>query len=149
MGWQVKALMADSMRAVASRLNRRKINHCFEVFGFDCMVDSQYHVWLIEANENPGLEFCNDELAELKTRMLDEAFHLALDSIHPRAAGRTSTSMSLIAGGTGWEFVFCSSNLDANKVSCSWAQQISDPENVDLVSLDRSVLFKTGTWICQ
>jgi len=59
------SLMGDAIRSAASKLNPRKIKHCFEVFGFDFMVDSDFRVWLIECNANPCLDLCSAYLAHL------------------------------------------------------------------------------------
>ncbi len=40
-----------------STRNQLKINKaCFELFGFDFIVDSNYDSWLLEVNTNPCLE---------------------------------------------------------------------------------------------
>ena len=44
--------MADAVRAVASRLNPRGIEHCFEVYGFDFMVDASFRAWISVFNGN-------------------------------------------------------------------------------------------------
>lgn len=65
---------------------RRKINfnarkECFEIFGYDFMVDSQFKVWLIEVNTNPAIDDCSPMLKAMIPRMLDDAFKLTLDKI--------------------------------------------------------------------
>lgn len=65
---------------------RRKINvngrkECFEVFGYDFMVDSQFKVWLIEVNTNPAIDDSSPMLKAMIPRMLDDAFKLTIDRI--------------------------------------------------------------------
>jgi tubulin polyglutamylase TTLL1/tubulin monoglycylase TTLL3/8 len=33
-----------------------KRNHCFEIFGYDFMLDEDFNVFLIEVNTNPCIE---------------------------------------------------------------------------------------------
>lgn len=67
---------------------RRKINinarkECFEVFGYDFMVDAAFKTWLIEINTNPAIEECSSVLKQLVPRMIDDTFKLTLDQILP------------------------------------------------------------------
>jgi len=90
---QMKGLMADTIRAAAGNFNPRKIDHCFEIYGFDYMVDDAYRVWLLEVNANPSLELANPYLSEIIPKMVDEALNIALDKIYPQAAyGQQSQS---------------------------------------------------------
>ncbi len=50
---QLKQLMKISLAAGLSNLNKRRIPGCFEVLGFDFMVDVDFRAWLIEINTNP------------------------------------------------------------------------------------------------
>lgn len=59
-------------------LNDRK--HCFEVFGYDFMIDSEYKVWLIEINTNPCLDESSPLLQQLIPRMIGkDSFFLTMN----------------------------------------------------------------------
>merc|ERR1740138_1842020 len=62
---QMEALMADTLSATVDRLNPRGAANCFEVFGFDFMVDASFRVWLIEVNTNPCYELCCNHLSRI------------------------------------------------------------------------------------
>ena len=65
----------------ARKLNPNKRRHCFEIFGYDFMLDEQCRPWLIEVNTNPCIEESSPVLQELLPRMLDDAFLLTIDKI--------------------------------------------------------------------
>ncbi len=44
------------MLSVKKKLNSEDHKYCFEIFGFDFIIDEDYNPWLIEVNENPCLE---------------------------------------------------------------------------------------------
>merc|ERR1712007_153623 len=97
--------MADAIRAVASRLNPRNIGHCFEVYGFDFMIDASYRVWMIECNANPCLDLCSAYLSHVIPTMLDQAFRLTVD----RFTGTRAAPLSMDYGGedgTKWDLIF-------------------------------------------
>lgn len=56
---------------------------CFEIFGFDFMLDQTGYIWLIEVNTNPCIELSNNWLKLIIPRMLDDAFKLTLDKMFP------------------------------------------------------------------
>ena len=62
--------MKLTMESVRRKINRHNRNHCFEIFGYDFMIDSDLKVWLIEVNTNPCLEESSPILEELLPRML-------------------------------------------------------------------------------
>lgn len=54
---------------------RQKINiydrkYCFEIFGYDFILDASNNVWLIEVNTNPCIEESSPLLAMLIPRMI-------------------------------------------------------------------------------
>lgn len=76
-----------SLVAVRQKLNKNSRKHCFEIFGYDFMIDEKLHPWLIEINTNPCLEESNQLLRMLVPRMLDDAFKLTLDVVFPPLRG--------------------------------------------------------------
>ena len=55
-------------------MDRNKRLNCFEIFGYDFMVDEDFNVLLIEVNTNPDISLCCPLLAMLIPTMLDNAF---------------------------------------------------------------------------
>ena len=70
-----------SMESVKRKLNPQKRNQCFEIFGYDFIVDAEFNTWLIEVNTNPCLVESSAILKELLPRMLNDAIKLTIDRI--------------------------------------------------------------------
>ena len=69
-------LTITSAKQRINLLNRRK---CFEIFGYDFLIDEMYSPFLIEVNTNPGLEESSPLIAMLTPRMIDDALKLTID----------------------------------------------------------------------
>ena len=69
--------------SVKNKINLNNSNYCFEIFGYDFMMDEEKNVYLIEINTNPGLEISSDIIAELIPRMIDDALLLTVDDLFP------------------------------------------------------------------
>ena len=52
----MKELIIKSMYAVRKKIDPFKRKHCFELFGYDFILDAEFNVWLIEVNTNPCIE---------------------------------------------------------------------------------------------
>lgn len=79
---QIIALTGSSVKKKINRLDRM---NCFEIFGYDFMLDENAKLWLIEVNTNPCIEESSPLLGMLLPRMLDDAFKLTLDRMFPPA----------------------------------------------------------------
>ena len=54
---KMKEVIKISMMSARRRINRMERDNCFEIFGYDFMVDDlDCKPWLIEVNTNPCLE---------------------------------------------------------------------------------------------
>ena len=69
--------------SVRSKINFEDRKYCFEIFGFDFILDADQEVWLIEVNTNPCIEESSPLLKMYIPRMLDDAFKLSLDILFP------------------------------------------------------------------
>lgn len=78
---QMKKIAIDSMRAASKLLDPDRKTHNFEIFGFDFMIDCDFHPWLIEINTNPCLELSSPLLLEIIPVMIENALKISLDSI--------------------------------------------------------------------
>ena len=68
-----------TLTSVRQKMNKNNRRFCFEIFGYDFMIDEGLNPWLIEVNTNPCLEESNQLLRYLVPRMLDDAFKLTVD----------------------------------------------------------------------
>ena len=80
---QILPIIEWSLIAARNKINKNNRRFCFEILGYDFMIDHQLQPWLIEVNTNPCIEEPNTLLKQLVPRMLDDAFKLTLDVIFP------------------------------------------------------------------
>jgi hypothetical protein len=64
---------------VRKQLNPNNKKDCWELFGFDFLIDEDFRVWLIEVNTNPYLGTPNKYITELMPVMLDDMIKLTVD----------------------------------------------------------------------
>lgn len=76
---QIKNLVIETMEAVQDKI-AGKTSTCFELYGYDFMVDSDLKVWLIEVNSNPCLEdWSCPLLGKMISNMLSCMMKIAVD----------------------------------------------------------------------
>ena len=80
---QMKLLIEISFKSVSKKLLREKQNNilCFEIFGYDFILDNDFKLWILEINNNPGLSISSPVIEKLVPRMMDDAFRLTIDKI--------------------------------------------------------------------
>ena len=78
---QVKEIISITMRSAKDKINKNGRSHQFEIFGYDFMLDSDFNVFLIEINTNPGLEISSPWIQIVVPRMLDDALRLTVDKV--------------------------------------------------------------------
>ena len=77
----MKQYIQISLDAVKRKLNPNKRQNCFEIFGYDFILDADFNSWLIEVNTNPCLEESSSILKMLLPRMLNDALKLTVDRV--------------------------------------------------------------------
>lgn len=75
----MKFIVMKTIDSVKKKLDPNKRNGCFEILGYDFMIDNDFTVWLIEVNTNPCLDESSYLLKRLLPRMIDDAFKLTID----------------------------------------------------------------------
>jgi hypothetical protein len=66
----MKDLVIDSILSCKNTLNPNNRTACFELFGYDFMIDEDFRVWLIEVNTNPYLGYSNQHLKNVLPKMI-------------------------------------------------------------------------------
>jgi hypothetical protein len=82
---KISTVIEMTLKSVEQKLNPNNKKHCFEIFGYDFMVDEDLQPWLIEVNTNPCLEETSALLRLFLPRMIDDAFKLTVDVLFPHA----------------------------------------------------------------
>ena len=79
---QIKAIVIKTVISIESTVNSAMEmyvphrNNCFELLGFDVMLDERLNVWLLEVNLSPSLR-CDEEVdVEVKSRLIADLFTL-------------------------------------------------------------------------
>ena len=81
---KIMKIIAYSANASKSKINILSRNNCFEIFGYDFILDKNFQPFLLEINTNPGLEESSPLIEMLVPRMIDDAFRLTIDQIFER-----------------------------------------------------------------
>ena len=63
-----------SLQAVQDKVINDK--HCFELYGYDVLFDSELRAWLIEVNASPSFNTSSDEDKQMKMNVLDDTFNV-------------------------------------------------------------------------
>ena len=55
----MKDIIIYSILSAKNYLNPNNRQNCFELFGYDFLIDEDYRIWLLEINTNPYLGLPN------------------------------------------------------------------------------------------
>ena len=72
-----------SMNAVGRKLKGVPKVLSFQIFGYDFIIDQKYNPWILEINDNPGIEISSELISHLIPRMIDDAIRLTVDKVFP------------------------------------------------------------------
>ncbi|CDW72701.1 tubulin-tyrosine ligase family protein [Stylonychia lemnae] len=77
--FKFKQLIMRSIFATRKQLDPNHRKSCFELFGYDFIMDEDFNVWLIEVNTNPCIEESSNILKIYLPRMIDDMIKLSVD----------------------------------------------------------------------
>jgi hypothetical protein len=78
---RMKDIIIDCFLSVRHKMNPNNRRNCFEVFGFDFLLDEDFRIWLIEINTNPYLGAPSKDMKILVPQMIDDAIKIAVDPV--------------------------------------------------------------------
>ena len=76
---EIIKIIGISAKAVKNKINVMNRKNCFEIFGYDFILDVNCQPFLLEINTNPGLEESSPLIKMLVPRMIDDALRLTID----------------------------------------------------------------------
>jgi hypothetical protein len=80
----MKTIIVKSLLSIRKKLDPHNRKFCFELYGYDFIIDSEFNPWLIEVNTNPCLEESSKLLKAYLPRMIDDMLKISIDTIFPR-----------------------------------------------------------------
>jgi tubulin polyglutamylase TTLL1 len=80
---RMKSIVAASIAACADAINPNANRRCFELLGYDFMVDEQLNTWFIEVNSNPCLELSSPYLERFLPELISNVMRVGLDPLFP------------------------------------------------------------------
>lgn len=107
--WELQMIMLRALLAVQPIMIHDK--HCFELYGYDLIIDSELRPWLLEVNASPSLTANTNEDYAMKTEML----HGMLDII----------DMEKVLTGdeehvSGWDLVYDNGYIEIDPEQCGY-----------------------------
>lgn len=78
---RMKDIVIDTILATKKSLNFYGRRHCFELLGYDFLIDEDFRTWLLEVNVNPNLGFLNKEHGKLMQHMISNILTLTLEPL--------------------------------------------------------------------
>lgn len=77
----MKDIAIDTIISVKSELNKKQRRFCYELLGYDYLIDEDFRLWLLEVNNNPFLGYQNDDQYKLLNHMLSNMFEIVMDPL--------------------------------------------------------------------
>jgi len=108
---KITKIIAISANSCKNKINILNRNNCFEIFGYDFILDQYYEPFLLEVNTNPGLEESSPLIKMLVPRMIDDAFRLTIDRVFERDDKNKNISAFPVEGYKDEENMWQSVNL--------------------------------------
>ena len=108
---KITRIIAITANAAKSKINILNRQNCFEIFGYDFILDKNFEPFLLEINTNPGYEISSPLIEMLVPRMIDDAFRLTIDEVFERNDNDKNKSKFKVDGYTDEENMWQPVNL--------------------------------------
>ena len=106
---KIMKIIAYTANSSKNKINILGRNNCFEIFGYDFILDKNFQPFLLEINTNPGLEESSPLIKMLVPRMIDDAFRLTIDEVFERYDKNKNKSKFKVEGYSDeenmWQYV--------------------------------------------
>jgi hypothetical protein len=91
----MKNIIIKSLMSVRKKIDPNNRKNCFELFGYDFIIDDEFNPFLIEVNTNPCLEESSTLLKIILRRMMDDLMKLTIDLLFlPKRKSKPSPKKS-------------------------------------------------------
>jgi hypothetical protein len=80
---RINDIIIDTFLSTRYQMNPNKRKFCFELFGYDFLIDEDFRVWLIECNTNPYMGTPNEYMMDLMPKLIDDIAKIAIDPVYP------------------------------------------------------------------
>lgn len=107
--WEIQLIILRALLAVQQVMINDK--HCFELYGYDIIIDQELKPWLLEVNASPSLTANTAEDYALKSEML----HGMLDIVDMEA-GLTGGEEHV----SGWDLVYDQGYIEIDPQHCGY-----------------------------
>lgn len=54
---RMKDIIIDTILSAKGKINTKERRYCFELLGYDFLIDEDFRTWLLEVNNNPYLGY--------------------------------------------------------------------------------------------
>ena len=66
---------------------------CFELFGFDLMIDEDFNMWLIEVNSSPAMDYSTAVTERLVKLVLEDTVKVIVDYASAKKKSKVDTGL--------------------------------------------------------
>jgi tubulin polyglutamylase TTLL4 len=80
----IKTIISVENTLVTAMGSTKHKHTCFEVYGFDILIDKEFRPWLLEVNVSPSLSSSSPMDKYIKTLLLSDALYLTGFNLYDR-----------------------------------------------------------------
>ena len=79
---KLKMVIINTLESVQDTFEYKK--GCFELYGFDIMIDEDFNAWLIEVNSSPAMDYSTQVTEVLVKQCLEDTVKVIVDYEIPK-----------------------------------------------------------------